>query len=58
MPTRLDADDLPHTEWICKECHAVNSALDADCQYCDGPTFTEVEFMGQIEMFAVEKEQA
>jgi hypothetical protein len=54
--TRPDADDLPHTAWVCEECQAVNSTLDADCQYCDGPAFTEVEFMGEIERFPVEKE--
>jgi hypothetical protein len=30
-------DDLPHTEWRCEECNAVNSCLDGDCQFCDGP---------------------
>lgn len=38
MPLPLeqpDADDLPHTEWRCEECNALNSCFDAECQFCD-----------------------
>jgi len=34
---QADMDDLPHTEWRCDECKAVNSCWDGDCQFCDGP---------------------
>jgi hypothetical protein len=33
---RPDVDDLPHTEWECERCHAMNSCIDGDCQFCDG----------------------
>jgi hypothetical protein len=36
MCERLDMDDLPHTDWKCDDCGAVNSCLDAECQYCGG----------------------
>jgi hypothetical protein len=30
-----DMDDLPHTEWKCEKCGAMNSCIDAECQFCD-----------------------
>jgi hypothetical protein len=36
-------DDLPHREWRCEECGAMNSMLDADCQYCDGGKLVDEE---------------
>jgi hypothetical protein len=38
---RPDMDDLPHMEWECSECNALNSCLDGDCQFCDGPAACE-----------------
>ena len=35
MCDRPDADDLPHTEWECERCGAINSCLDGECQFCD-----------------------
>jgi hypothetical protein len=32
---RPDQDDLPHTEWKCDQCGAMNSCLDGECQFCD-----------------------
>jgi hypothetical protein len=32
---RPDMDDLPHTNWTCEKCKAVNSCLDGECQFCD-----------------------
>ena len=32
---RPDADDLPHQTWECDRCGAVNSHLDAICQWCE-----------------------
>jgi hypothetical protein len=32
-PEVIDADDRPHKFWICEECGAQNSHLDAECQY-------------------------
>lgn len=29
--------DLPHRDWRCEECGALNSCYDGQCQYCDGP---------------------
>lgn len=39
-----DMDDLPHTEWVCEVCNAINSCLDGECQYCDGGQILEDEF--------------
>ena len=41
---RPDQDDLPHTEWICEECHSSNSCLDAECQFCDGTQCDDSEY--------------
>lgn len=38
---RPDQDDLPHHEWKCDECGAVNSCLDAECQFCEGPMYKD-----------------
>lgn len=35
-PEVVDMDDRPHTEWPCQMCGAINSHLDAECQFCDG----------------------
>jgi hypothetical protein len=43
MMCRPDMDDLPHTEWTCEECNAVNSCLDAECQFCGGGAEIEPE---------------
>ncbi len=32
---RPDSDDMPHKEWKCPHCYAVNSMWDAECQFCD-----------------------
>ena len=45
MNERPDMDDLPHTEWKCEECAAVNSCLDGDCQFCDGKPIVETRRM-------------
>jgi len=37
MCDRPDMDDIPHRNWKCEECGAINSMLDGDCQFCDGP---------------------
>lgn len=34
-PNPIDADDMPHREWTCEHCRAVNSHLDAECQFCE-----------------------
>ena len=39
---RPDWDDLPHTEWKCETCGAMNSCIDGECQYCDGEDPEEV----------------
>jgi hypothetical protein len=33
---RPDTDDLPHQQWKCDCCNAINSMFDAECQFCDG----------------------
>lgn len=38
---RTDADDYPAGSWTCPICHAENSDLDADCQYCSGEEIEE-----------------
>jgi hypothetical protein len=38
-PERPDMDDLPHTEWQCQHCGAMNSCLDGECQFCDWEDF-------------------
>jgi len=42
MTDRPDADDLPHKTWECRRCGALNSDLDAICQWCepDNETWT------------------
>jgi hypothetical protein len=34
MKHRLNADDLPPTEWECPHCGSINSELDSECQWC------------------------
>jgi hypothetical protein len=43
MIERPDMDDLPHTVWKCEECGALNSCLDAECQFCGGGAEIEPE---------------
>ena len=33
---RPDMDDMPHREWICEHCEALNSMWDGKCQFCEG----------------------
>lgn len=50
-----DADDLPHREWKCPHCNAVNSMLDAECQFCD---YQEINPTGGNQMKQTKQDKA
>lgn len=58
MPYERNADeaDLPHTEWKCEQCGAMNSCIDGECQFCSGePEIPEPQFY-TVAVYFVDKQ--